>query len=475
MRKLTLFAKSTRDGRQPTLIEHTHDVLEAFDTLFGTVDDPSRTALQWMQFFYLEQEQLEEFFINSRLAICFHDLGKANDGFQSAVTDRRKDQVVRHEHLSAMLLASDPLKGWLSSGPDVDFELILSAVGSHHLRFKEDEFGVWLADRTRFDVLDFSELLAAPADILSLKPPAVDTLVDNWTREDLPVNILKGLARKFNRHVRPAAHSLVSSNRRDEQRHRLLLSVRAALIAADSAGSGLTRENKALTGWLEEAFEEKEVINAEYIQDKVIAPRKRSIEKSKGTPFCWNDFQVEASCLSDRALMLAPCGAGKTLAAWRWIAGRLAVRPAARILFLYPTRGTATEGFRDYVSWAPETDAALLHGTAMYDLEGMFENGDERASRDYTVERRLFALGQWPKRIFSATVDSFLGFMASQYASICLLPLLADSVVVIDEVHSFSSGMFSSLVKFIEKFNVPVLCMTASLPPKRRDLSLIHI
>jgi len=469
MRKLTLFAKSTRDGRQPTLIEHTHDVLEAFDTLFGTVDDPSRTALQWMQFFYLEQEQLEEFFINSRLAICFHDLGKANDGFQSAVTDRRKDQVVRHEHLSAMLLASDPLKGWLSSGPDVDFELILSAVGSHHLRFKEDEFGVWLADRTRFDVLDFSELLAAPADILSLKPPAVDTLVDNWTREDLPVNILKGLARKFNRHVRPAAHSLVSSNRRDEQRHRLLLSVRAALIAADSAGSGLTRENKALTGWLEEAFEEKEVINAEYIQDKVIAPRKRSIEKSKGTPFCWNDFQVEASCLSDRALMLAPCGAGKTLAAWRWIAGRLAVRPAARILFLYPTRGTATEGFRDYVSWAPETDAALLHGTAMYDLEGMFENGDERASRDYTVERRLFALGQWPKRIFSATVDSFLGFMASQYASICLLPLLADSVVVIDEVHSFSSGMFSSLVKFIEKFNVPVLCMTASLPPKRRD------
>jgi CRISPR-associated endonuclease/helicase Cas3 len=211
------------------------------------------------------------------------------------------------------------------------------------------------------------------------------------------------------------------------------------------------------------------MIDARYIQENVIAPRISAIERTRGAHFCWNDFQEAASNLGDRALLLAPCGAGKNLAAWRWIAGRLAERPVARVLFLYPTRGTATEGFRDYVSWAPETEAALLHGTAAYDLEAMFENGDERAGRDYRAERRLFALGQWPKRIFSATVDSFLGFMASQYASVCLLPLLTDSVVVIDEVHSFSSGMFSSLVKFIEKFDVPVLCMTASLPAKRRE------
>lgn len=469
MSKIPLYAKSPQNGRQPTLIEHTRDVLEAFDTLFGTMGDPSRTALQWMRFFCLGEEQLEQFFVNSRLAICFHDLGKANDGFQSAVTDRRKDQVVRHEHLSAMLLASAPLKDWLSSEPDADFELIMSAVGSHHLRFKETEIGTWLADRSRFEVLDFSELLSAPADILSLKPPAVDTLIGPWTREDLPVKALKGLARKFNRRVRPAAHSVVSGDGHDERRHRLLLAVRASLIAADSAGSGLTREEKPLISWLEEAFEEEGVIDAGYIQENVIAPRISAIERANGTHFSWNDFQEEASNLGDRALLLAPCGAGKTLAAWRWIAGRLAERPVARVLFLYPTRGTATEGFRDYVSWAPETEAALLHGTGAYDLEAMFENGDERAGRDYTTERRLFALGQWPKRVFSATVDSFLGFMANQYAPVCLLPLLTDSVVVIDEVHSFSSGMFSSLVKFIEKFDVPVLCMTASLPAKRRE------
>jgi CRISPR-associated endonuclease/helicase Cas3 len=44
------------------------------------------------------------------------------------------------------------------------------------------------------------------------------------------------------------------------------------------------------------------------------------------------------------------------------------------------------------------------------------------------------------------------------------LPVLADSVVVIDEIHSFSPEMFDSLVCFLKTFDVPVLCMTATLP-----------
>jgi CRISPR-associated endonuclease/helicase Cas3 len=144
---------------------------------------------------------------------------------------------------------------------------------------------------------------------------------------------------------------------------------------------------------------------------------------------------------------------------------------AARVIFLYPTRGTATEGFRDYVSWAPETDAALVHGTSMYDLEGLFNDvgdDDPRSEKAFESHARLFALKQWPKRIFSATVDQFLAFLQYGYGPICHLPLLADSVVVVDEVHSFDRGMFSALVDFLTTFDVPVLCMTATLPRERR-------
>jgi len=74
--------------------------------------------------------------------------------------------------------------------------------------------------------------------------------------------------------------------------------------------------------------------------------------------------------------------------------GALGKKAGDRVLFLYPTRGTATEGFRDYVSWAPAEEAALAHGTAAYDLEEMFENpADSHAEKDFTSEDRLYALG----------------------------------------------------------------------------------
>ncbi len=139
------------------------------------------------------------------------------------------------------------------------------------------------------------------------------------------------------------------------------------------------------------------------------------------------------------------------------------------MLFLYPTRATATEGFRDYVAWAPEEEATLAHGTAAYDLEEMFGNPvDTRTAKDFTTEQRLYALGFWQKRLFSATADQFLAFMQNQYGPLCLLPLLVDSVMVVDEIHSFDKAMFSDFTTFLQQFDVPVLCMTATLSAGRR-------
>ena len=56
---------------------------------------------------------------------------------------------------------------------------------------------------------------------------------------------------------------------------------------------------------------------------------------------------------------------------------------------------------------------------------------------------------------------------ANRYAALCMLPVLADSVVVFDEVHSFDNNMFRALERFPTFFDVPALCMTASLPADR--------
>jgi CRISPR-associated endonuclease/helicase Cas3 len=462
-----ILAKSPSGGREITLSEHAATVSGASECLFGSVNWPTRLGREWLRFFRLGLDQFPAFLINLQLAALFHDLGKANEGFQKSFR-HRGEQAIRHEHLSALLLYLEPLRYWLARCGDagVDVEIILSAIVSHHLKVNHDEFAKRLVEgNPYFSVFtsapEFIECLQLASQILRVPPPDLSQHDRRWS---------------FNEDVDPpkenfkrSMHSFKTAIRGNDVRHRLLVAVKAALIAADSVGSALVREQKSLEEWIGNCFGD-DPLTPEWINQKVIQPRIREFEKRIGRAFHWHDFQAAAGELGERALLLSGCGTGKTLAAWNWIKTQLGRRPASRVLFLYPTRGTATEGFRDYVSWAGGEDAALLHGTAAYDLEGMFENpSDPRHGGDYHVQERLFALGYWPKRVFSATVDSLLAFMRNQYASLCLLPVLADSVVVVDEIHSFDRAMFTALERFLKFFDLPVLCMTASLTPDRLE------
>jgi CRISPR-associated endonuclease/helicase Cas3 len=462
-----LLAKKTPpNGKPKTLVDHTLDVADAAAALFGSQQMPTRLSREWLRFFCLDPEADRAAFLANLLAASlFHDWGKANDGMQGVLTGGPGPQLFRHEHLSVLLLASRGVDEWVRQRADVDWDVVFAAVGSHHLKFGDQQFAEEVPEatvRVRLDHDDFrKELLPLISARLGLsRSPAFPTQ-RHWGFVDDP------------------ATTFDPSNLRDELRDgrlrrlnvggdaRMLNAVRSGLIAADAAGSGLPRTGRRID-WIRGQFSETPTCDTDTIWG-VIKSRIEDLTK-RGKWSTWNQFQEQCETLPDRALLLAPCGAGKTLAAWRWIAGRVKNRPVNRVLFLYPTRATATEGFKDYVSWAPEAAAALMHGTAGYDLDGMFDAEDTRAGRKFAdLDPRLFALQHWSKRIISATVDQFLGFMAYSYGPVCLLPLLADSVIVVDEVHSFDRAMFSALLGFLKAFDVPVLCMTATLQKGRRN------
>lgn len=467
-----LLAKSSKEPNNPTheetLVGHTEAVVKSFKTLFGSPKKPSRLSQQWLRFFKLTGDHFPHFFQNGLLSCLLHDIGKANSGFQQMVRGKGS-QLIRHEHLSGILCWLPQMQTWLATFPLANKKNILSSIVCHHLKTesRNRDFADYLPGNfnSRFEVYTdgIANVLQELCGKFGIAAPKAFDVPTVWNFQNKEYSDLK-------ERIKNTLSVYKIELRKSEIHHRQLMAIRSGLILADSAGSGLFREGKSLESWLACAFSENDLLFAETIDDKVIQPRIKEIEKTQGTEFSWLGFQESAEELPDRALLLSACGSGKTLAAWRWIKARLNEKPSARVMFLYPTRATANEGFRDYVSWAPE--GTLIHSTASFELEGMFQNSDdERYGKDFSVEDRLFALAYWNRRIFSATVHQFLGFMQYAYRSVCLMPLLADSVVVIDEVHSFDRALFSALKLFLKSFDVPVLCMTATLPPhRRRDL-----
>ena len=464
MKTLELLGKSLSPHCSPkTLVGHTIDVVEAGESLFGTADAPTRLGLRWLSFFRLTAADWPRFHSALLAASLFHDWGKANGHMQAIFHGSPDGQLFRHEHLSVLMLGSEGVSTWAKQRADIDWDVVLAAVGSHHLKFSHEEFAPEILDQATRVLVDHDDF----RDGLIGETASRLNLAGRPTFPSQPFWGFTGDATTFD----PSALRLKLQKRLIKIKESPLLSaVRAALIAADAAGSGLSRMGQSIGDWIGGHFDEAALCDEALIGGivgKRVADLNERFAKRGKPPFAWSQFQRDTEVLPDRALLLAPCGSGKTLAAWKWILGRVRARPVKRVLFLYPTRATATEGFKDYVSWAPEADASLLHGTAGYDLDGMFPTGEKR---DYNGnDPRLFALQHWPKRVFSATVDQFFAFMAYAYGPTCLLPLLADSVVVVDEVHSFDKAMFSALLGFLKAFDVPVLCMTATLQAGRKQ------
>lgn len=445
-----------------TLQQHLSDTEKSARQIFRL---DGRWGQNWCRFFKLTSEaEQQKFLLNLRVAALFHDIGKANEEFYKAVSGGC-EQTFRHEHISALILHLPQVRTWLNS-PALDVEVITAAVLSHHLKASEKGDHQWATPRkgTRNKPVqlyllhdEVTNILQEIAQIAELAPPP-ELKVSTFSQDPM-------WGKAWDEGIKTARKLIreISNDRRS-----LLLAVKAGLIVSDGAASGLVRENKNIDEWIEDVVH-SEAIASEDITTNILKKRADQISSITNKPFELHNFQKLAAQQGARVLLLAACGAGKTLAAWKWAEKQVKHYSVGKVIFLYPTRGTAMEGFKDYVSWAPEADAALVTGTARYELEAIASNPPESMKeKDFTTDDRLFSLGFWSRRYFSATVDQFLGFMEHSYGGICLLPALADSVLIIDEIHSFDLKMFDSLLAFLKHFDIPVLCMTATLPPSRR-------
>lgn len=478
-----LWAKSwdeSKDGPAPPhvfLQGHLRDVLLAADQVVNATGEDQLRA-----FGLTPADWIDRFRRVVRLAAAVHDLGKANSHFQGMVTGDTsrsgKRQGLRHEWVSWLILQHDDVRNWLLPAlgePNVrgtDWTVMLWAVTGHHPAFRRDSpptdvpCGAGSEMPLRSGHADFQACFNWLAEAFDLDTAAMPRLTDATL-------VLSDAVAQINQAV--IQQALLWAQWKDERRSPGMLAFVAAvkncLVAADVAGSALPQDVGDLQErqqWIASTFHrapEKDDFDA-IITDRLT-------EKVDGVTLTHElrPFQREVADLAGEVtLVKAGCGSGKTLAAYHWARER---HPNRRLYMCYPTTGTATEGFRDYVfdesAQSPKFGARLFHGRADVDIKlilkvtDQFDDGD-----DEDALTRIESLDAWSTPIVTCTVDTVLGVMQNNRRGLYSWPALAGAAFVFDEIHSFDGDLFGALLRFVRDLRgVPILLMTASLPEAR--------
>jgi CRISPR-associated endonuclease/helicase Cas3 len=397
------------------------------------------------------------------LAAALHDLGKANNHFQEMLRHVRQLQGLRHEWVAILMLSQPALRDWLLpavNGDEVDWSIVLWAIAGHHSAYQRPSppasVDAGAGDQILFllDHVDFRECLDRIGTLFGLaRPPVFDEA------ESMP---LVGSGDAFSQIAcwfrTEAVHW--GQWKRDKVLRGLVAGAKNCLVGADVAGSALPRDvsdsGKRET-WIRDVFANTPP------PERIHRIVHRRLAGATLRPF----QQAVAEANAPVILVRGGCGSGKTLAAYHRAATQY---PNKRLYFCYPTTGTATEGYRDYLH-APEEDfdAALFHGRAEIDREIILGTGadDDRCGAD--AVGRIESLDAWATPIVSCTVDTVLGLIQNNRRGRYAWPALAGAVFVFDEIHAYDDRLFGALLRFLQMLpGIPALLMTASLPEARR-------
>lgn len=440
-----LLAKKPKEQqvkKDETLPGHTRTVLRAAQTLAEILGDAVRDSLM------LSDDEFRHWKRALLAAAWLHDWGKANDHFQRMLRSPQARQGIRHEAVSLYLayqlagsLLSSTLPAWAYWG-------CMFAVGGHHLKFPDDHSErMGLSITFHVGHVDFRTLLHLGSEFcgIEIEPPQADITVALLNSGPIQ-RFLNQLPRLADQQFSPAEKNRIAS-------------IKAALLAADLAGSALPRGGIDPDEWIRQRL--LRVLDSAELARIIDNRLKGKLPRP---------FQSAVQQADARSVILeAGCGAGKSIAAYLWAAKQATGK---RLFFSYPTTGTSSEGFSGYLS-DPEIDALLIHSRADVDYE-LLENMPAMDQEALLLRAaRMEALETWPIPLVVCTAHTVLSILQNVRRGLYAWPSVLRAAFVFDEVHSYSDRLFEHLLRFLIQFpQAPVLLMTATMPELRRTALL---
>jgi CRISPR-associated endonuclease/helicase Cas3 len=453
-----LLAKSKdKDGKyERTVLEHCQEVQVAAAAIWRTA---GKDIVELMPAVPAHLPKL------LAIASLLHDVLKANSAFQGMVNGNLTDrQPVRHEILAAAFLTGNgPLATWFAQLlPNVDERwAVVWAIAGHHMKCTDP------ARNSAFPL--FRDKGAAKQVTLFFNQPDVRALLKECSAfgADAPLPILAdkvfetaddeedSLRERIEQYVKLSAREWSRLKLKPNVK-RLVAVLKALVIASDVAGSALTAPPVDIPQWIEKSLSVR-LTPTDF--DAVLAKDLGANQEKK------RDFQTNVE-KSDKpvTIVAAGCGNGKTTAAYLW-AKKWA--NGKKLIFTYPTTGTATAGFIGYLAEHTNLPSDLIHGRSEVDLAAIKSTKEDTASE---LQDRIDSLRMWDRKIIVCTVDTVLGLFQAQRRGMYSFPAIASSAFIFDEIHSYDPKMFGGLLRFLKEFpNVPALLMSASIPPAREQ------
>ena len=194
-----------------------------------------------------------------------------------------------------------------------------------------------------------------------------------------------------------------------------------------------------------------------------------------------NDMQRKiVASDSDRLILNAGCGEGKTAAALLFGQKWLQANRIERIILTLPTKFTANNLYRDLVSPEkydiPQKLVGITHGDSgefLIQLTTTDEENSEQEDTNGNIMAQVFENNFYAKPVTISTVDHLLMslYHGYKYADRAFFNV-ASALVVFDEVHYYEGRTMEAIAEAMRRLTqlkIPHLVMTATIPTAVRQ------
>ncbi len=182
------------------------------------------------------------------------------------------------------------------------------------------------------------------------------------------------------------------------------------------------------------------------------------------------DFQDELADCTQSVLVEIPTGEGKTEGSLLWAISNI-YNKNTKIIYTLPTQTTSNKLYQRVQKFFDKNECGLIHSNAKIFLEKEYERDNGVVDKQF--DSNFLVSKSFNKPVTVSTIDSLLKYFINIGRFNIATKNFLNSVIIIDEVHSYDFKLMGFLKRFLElcyEYDVRVCLMSASIPNKIKEL-----